>query len=168
VLYTPDANYYGPDSFQYTIHDGRGGQATATVTVTVNPINDPPTAVDDWASTPEETPVGIPVLSNDVDIDGNIVTSTLTRTDPLYGAVSGPDPKTGVLTYTPGKDYNGDDHFTYRVCDDGTPLPSACRITRCNTGGPIAAHTTCGNGRTPAPPTRPLSPPQSRPGFPLR
>src|SRR5439155_11836915 len=41
VTYTPDRNYSGPASFQYTISDGQGGSATATVTLTVAP-NQPP------------------------------------------------------------------------------------------------------------------------------
>ena len=42
VSFTPDANFYGTDSFTYTITDGNGGTDTATVNVTVTPVNDPP------------------------------------------------------------------------------------------------------------------------------
>jgi hypothetical protein len=42
VTYTPNANFFGSDSFTYTIDDGNGGTDTATVSVTVNPVNDPP------------------------------------------------------------------------------------------------------------------------------
>ncbi|NMC60925.1 MAG: tandem-95 repeat protein, partial [Candidatus Methanofastidiosa archaeon] len=51
--YTPDANYCGTDSFTYRAHDGLSYSNTATVTITVNCINDPPTAVDDTISTTE-------------------------------------------------------------------------------------------------------------------
>jgi hypothetical protein len=44
VLYTPTPDYNGTDSFSYTISDGNGGEDSATVTVTVIPVNDPPTA----------------------------------------------------------------------------------------------------------------------------
>ena len=44
VTYTPDADYNGPDSFTYTISDGNEGSDTATVSITVNPVNDPPVA----------------------------------------------------------------------------------------------------------------------------
>ncbi|UCD65415.1 MAG: VWA domain-containing protein, partial [Deltaproteobacteria bacterium] len=41
----------GQDSFTYEISDGQGGTDTATVTVTVDPVNDPPVAIDDSYST---------------------------------------------------------------------------------------------------------------------
>ncbi|KPJ58544.1 MAG: hypothetical protein AMJ46_14050, partial [Latescibacteria bacterium DG_63] len=65
VTYTPNANYHGTDSFIYEVSDGNGGTDTATVTVTVNPVNDPPVANDDTASTPEDTAILINVLAND-------------------------------------------------------------------------------------------------------
>src|SRR6056297_4186070 len=45
--YTPNPDYNGPDSFTYDISDGNGGTDTATVNITVNPVNDDPNAVDD-------------------------------------------------------------------------------------------------------------------------
>ncbi|HEY6743515.1 MAG TPA: tandem-95 repeat protein, partial [Lapillicoccus sp.] len=41
--YTPAANYNGPDSFIYQASDGHGGLTKATVSLTVTPVNDPPT-----------------------------------------------------------------------------------------------------------------------------
>jgi Big-like domain-containing protein len=43
VHYSPNLNFFGSDSFTYTIDDGHGGQSTATVNVTVNAVNDAPT-----------------------------------------------------------------------------------------------------------------------------
>ncbi|MGF1933493.1 MAG: VCBS domain-containing protein [Nostoc sp. ChiQUE02] len=40
LVYTPNANYNGNDSFTYTINDGKGGTATATVALTINSVND--------------------------------------------------------------------------------------------------------------------------------
>ena len=46
LTYTPNANFFGADSFTYTIADGNGGTATATVNVTVTNVNDPPIPLD--------------------------------------------------------------------------------------------------------------------------
>ena len=43
ITYSPDANYYGADSFTYTLNGG----STATVSITVTAVNDAPVAVDD-------------------------------------------------------------------------------------------------------------------------
>jgi large repetitive protein len=57
ITYTPNANFYGTDSFDYTISDGNGGTATASVAVTVNLVNSLPLAVDDSFMTDEDNPV---------------------------------------------------------------------------------------------------------------
>ncbi len=113
VLYTPDLNYYGADSFAYTVSDGKGGTDTATVSVTVTPVNDAPVAVDDSAVTNEDTAVQIAVLANDTDVDGDTLT-VASVTDPAHGTAvkSG----SGVL-YTPNAGYDGADSFTYTVSD---------------------------------------------------
>ena len=76
ITYTPAANYTGADSFSYTIGDGQGGSATATVSVTVTAANDAPVAVNDAATTAEDTAVTIAVLANDTDVDGDTLTVT--------------------------------------------------------------------------------------------
>jgi len=124
VFYTPDEDYEGTDTFQYTIHDGRGGQATGTVTVTITGVNDPPTAVDNWASTPEDQPVQIDVAANDTDIDGHPDPTTVEIViGPRSGTITNIHPDTGVITYRPNANWNGSDSFTYRIRDDGSPLP---------------------------------------------
>ena len=70
-------HYHGSDSFQYTLTDGQGGTATATVALTVNSVNDPPVAVDDFATTLEDMPVLIDVTANDTDPENNIDPSTV-------------------------------------------------------------------------------------------
>lgn len=42
LIYAPNANFAGTDTFTYVFGDGNGNTATATVTVTVTPVNDAP------------------------------------------------------------------------------------------------------------------------------
>jgi hypothetical protein len=115
VLYTPAAGFVGIDRFNYSISDGRGGIATATVTVTVAAIpNRPPVAVDDAATTSFAQPVTIAVLGNDSDPDGDPLTITAV-TAPLAGTavVSG-----NTIIYTPGAaGAPANDRFTYTISD---------------------------------------------------
>ncbi|UCG56449.1 MAG: tandem-95 repeat protein [Phycisphaerales bacterium] len=113
VRYTPDPDFYGVDTFTYTISDGRGGTDTATVTLTVTPVNDPPVAVDDAAVTDEDTQVTIDVLANDSDVDGDPLT-VQSITQPEHGATEIIE---GSVRYTPDPDFSGEDHFTYTIAD---------------------------------------------------
>jgi|GEM_PF-6576510 len=114
LTYTPSANYNGSDSFTYTISDGHGGTDTATVTVNVTPVNDAPDALDDAATTAEDTPVTISVLANDTDIENDPL-SVSSVTAPAKGSVV--INADGTITYTPNANFNGADSFTYTVSD---------------------------------------------------
>ncbi|MEZ5594499.1 MAG: cadherin-like domain-containing protein [Gammaproteobacteria bacterium] len=98
------------DSFDYTLADGQGGTDTATVTITINGVDDPPVAADDTASvTEDDLATTIDVLGNDTDVDGGPI-SIDSVTQPANGTVvitnAGAD-----LTYEPDPDY----------CNDSTP-----------------------------------------------
>ncbi|MCB9571896.1 MAG: tandem-95 repeat protein [Kofleriaceae bacterium] len=114
VTYTPDADYHGPDAFDYTVTDADGQASTATVTIDVTSVNDAPVAVDDATSTPTSTAVVVAVLDNDRDVDGDALTVTATTT-PGHGtvAINGD----GTVTYTPTASFEGTDTFTYTVSD---------------------------------------------------
>lgn len=114
VHYVPNSNYNGQDSFTYTINDGHGGIVTATVTITVTPVNDAPVANNDTASTPEDASVKIPVLGNDSDVDGDTI-SVSSTTSPSHGSVV--VNQDGTITYTPNANYNGVDSFQYTITD---------------------------------------------------
>ncbi len=114
LLYTPDSDFSGSDSFTYDIGDGNGGSDTATVNITVDPVNDPPDALDDSPTTNEDTSVNIDVLANDSDVDGDALTVT-GASNPLNGAVT-VNPDNSVI-YTPDANFNGSDSFTYTIND---------------------------------------------------
>ena len=111
--YTPDANYHGPDSFTYQATDGALSD-TATVTLTVASVNDPPTALNDGFNTNEDVPLIGYVLDNDSDIDGDALTATV-QTEPSHGTLD--LESDGLFTYTPDANYYGPDSFTYQVTD---------------------------------------------------
>src|SRR5439155_27230305 len=64
LIYTPAANYNGPDGFTFKANDGSLDSNTATVTITVTAVNDAPVANTDAATTAEDTAVTIAVLGN--------------------------------------------------------------------------------------------------------
>ncbi|MDQ3177983.1 MAG: tandem-95 repeat protein, partial [Actinomycetota bacterium] len=106
ATYTPALNYYGSDSFTYTATDAAGLSDTATVTITVRPVNDAPEAADRTVATDEDTP--LPITLAGTDIDGE--TPAITYTQPTNGSYDG-------TTYTPALNYNGSDSFTYTATD---------------------------------------------------
>ena len=113
IEYSPNANFHGTDTISYMVSDGHGGFSTATVSVTVTPVNDGPVANADSVSTTEDMPVTIVVLGNDNDIDGDTLS--------VIGASAGngivavnPD---GTITYTPNANFNGTDIITYTISD---------------------------------------------------
>ncbi|MBY5932820.1 tandem-95 repeat protein [Tateyamaria omphalii] len=113
ITFEPNPNFNGPTTITYTVSDGNGGEDTATVNVTVNPINDGPVANDDTAEVDEDGSVDIPVLANDTDADGD----TLEVTD-----ASSPDGEVtinadGTITFEPNENFNGPTTITYTVSD---------------------------------------------------
>lgn len=112
--YYPNLDFYGIDTFTYAANDGTSLSNTATVTITVDPVNDPPAAVDDNASTPQDTSVGINVLANDNDPDGDLL-DVVSVSQPASGsAVINTD---DTITYTPDVGFSGTDTFDYEITD---------------------------------------------------
>ena len=128
--YTPAANYNGPDTFTYHASDGSAQSNPATVTITVTPVSDPPTATNDTYSTAEDTPLTVPapgVLGNDSDLDSSTLTAAVVA-GPAHGSLT--LNANGAFTYTPAANYNGPDTFTYRASDGSlTSDPATVTIT---------------------------------------
>ena len=75
--YAPPLNTNGAVNFTYQVSDGKGGTDTATVTINVTPVNDPPVAGDDSFTTKEDTTLNSKVSTNDIDVDGDTLTYSL-------------------------------------------------------------------------------------------
>lgn len=117
--YQPNANFASTDSFTYVANNGTDSSNEATVTLTVNPINDAPTASDDSYTISEDSALVIVapgVIDNDSDVDGDSLSSLIdTSTNDGILVLS----SDGSFTYTPNANFVGSDSFTYHV-NDGT------------------------------------------------
>jgi VCBS repeat-containing protein len=122
--YTPNANYFGPDSFTYEVFDGTAFSAPATVTITVTPVNDAPVASPAAVAASEDTPLnGTLPAATDADLDALTYAKV---SDPANGTVV--VNADGSYTYTPNPDFNGVDSFTYRV-NDGSLDSAVATVT---------------------------------------
>ncbi len=137
VTYTPAANYHGSDSFTYTISDGVGGTATATVAITVTPVNDEPVAVADALGATEDSAATLDVVANDTDLDGDVL-AVASVTAPAHGSASFDGSQ---VTYTPAANYHGGDSFTYAVTDGagGTATATVTVTVASVNDAPVAA-----------------------------
>ena len=113
LTYTPAANYNGADSFTFKVNDGSGDSNIATVSITVNSVNDAPIANGQSVTTNEDTPKAITLTGSDVD--GDPLTFSIVS-GPAHGTLSGAPPN---VTYTPASNYHGSDSFTFKA-NDGT------------------------------------------------
>ncbi|KHT65442.1 hypothetical protein RJ45_01320, partial [Photobacterium gaetbulicola] len=99
------------------VSDGTETVSLAAFNLEVVNVNDAPVSVDDIAETNEDESVLIDILSNDYDIDQNLVVSSVSiETAPEHGTAQF-DTGTGKVTYQPENDFNGTDIFSYRVKD---------------------------------------------------
>lgn len=116
VSYTPHANYSGPDSFTFKATYGAASSAEATVSITVTPVNDAPSAQPDAATTFKNTAVNVNVLANDVDVDGDqLSVASVTSAANGTAAVTGGGV---VINYRPRNNgFTGTDSFSYTVSD---------------------------------------------------
>ncbi|MBK9071549.1 MAG: tandem-95 repeat protein [Myxococcales bacterium] len=115
---TPQENYFGTMTFTYTIADGLGGQASATVTVTVSPVNDAP-EITSLAPNPATEATGYTYTPARVDIDGPAQNWSVGAGDTCGGAV---DAGTGEYTFTPaGPTPPASCTVSVQICDGGTP-----------------------------------------------
>jgi VCBS repeat-containing protein len=121
--YTPEADFNGADSFTFTANDGTASSNTATISLTVNPVNDAPVAQDGSNSGNEDTAITGTLVATDVDSPS--LTYAL-GAQAAHGTVAvNPD---GSYTYTPEADFNGADSFTF-TANDGAASSNTATIS---------------------------------------
>jgi hypothetical protein len=124
VVYTPNANYNGPDSFVFKTSDGSLDSSPATVSLDVTPVNDVPTAHDDHSpSTMENAPpitIDLRPLVSDVETSNAHLTYTIVS-GPSHGVLQEISGANGTFSYRSNLNYSGSDSFTYKVTDRGDP-----------------------------------------------
>src|SRR5262245_2038633 len=134
--YTPDANFNGADSFTYSANDGWSNSPVATVSITVNAVNDAPVAVDGAVQMAEDAQAGGQVSASDVD--GDSLTYSLVN-GPAHGSVV--LNSDGSFNYNTAANYRGGDSFTYLANDgsvDSNVATVSITITPVN-DAPVAA-----------------------------
>ncbi|WP_041523840.1 retention module-containing protein, partial [Gilvimarinus agarilyticus] len=136
--YTPGDNYNGPDSFNVVVTDSTGASDSATVQLSVTPVNDAPNAVDDGPlATFVDTTVTGNALDNDTDLEGDtleVVGFSVDGSDAVFApgdeillgdaGVFGIGPN-GDFYFTPNDGYSGSVPEVSYTVSDGAATDSA-------------------------------------------
>ena len=118
-VYQPSPDFNGTDTFSYRAFDGELYSETVTVTINVKAVEDAPIAKAESYELFEDDSLSVEapgVLANDSDADGDSLTAGLVSF-PAHGDLTFRED--GSIDYTPYRDYNGLDSFTYQVSDGG-------------------------------------------------
>ena len=128
LQYSPEPDFFGEDSLTYFVEDSLGRVSQADVLITVTPVNDPPTAVDDlFELAPNNRDVLLDVLANDSsapDPDTETLTIIATSNTAVEGSVVTISGDGQSVFYTPAPGFDGTDSFVYTV-SDGDALAQA-------------------------------------------
>lgn len=124
ALYTPAANFFGTDSFTFRARDTTGAYSNvATINITVNGVNDPPTATVQSVYVPRNGSGTINLQG--ADADGDALTCAVV-TGPGHGSAT--EGSECVVTYRPTRLYSGADSFTFTV-SDGRATSAAATVS---------------------------------------
>ncbi len=118
--YTPGHDLFGSDSFTFNVSDGSTTLDTATVNVTINPVNDPPVANSTSISVTENTSYTGQLSATDTE--SNSLTYTLVA-QAAKGTVN--ITASGQFSYIPQQNTSGSDSFAFRVSDGSSTSNTA-------------------------------------------
>jgi len=155
ATYTPEQNYNGSDTFTYKANDGIADSNVATVTITIVPVNDPPTPNPFTVISPEDTAVIVSGWSmTDVDV-GDSMASVRICSLPAHGVLKLMGNTIGLqdiypcnfgdLTFTPDTNWNGTTTFSYDISDgqsfSGHPATVTIHVAPVNDANPFIERT---------------------------
>ena len=144
ITYTPDGNFNGLDSFVYTVTDKAGDSDTGKISLTINAVNDAPETNPDADVIDEDTSITMDVAGNDEDVDTDDLLNAVPQSAPTLFSVGGAEHGTvkmegGKAVYTPNKDYNGTDSFTYQISDGTLKASGTVSLTIRQVNDPVDA-----------------------------
>ncbi|MES2191634.1 MAG: cadherin-like domain-containing protein [Pseudomonadota bacterium] len=122
IRFIPDADYFGPALFTYTVSDGSGGFSVSTATLDIAPVNDAPRLLAESLTLDEDTQAHFSIaslLANDADVDNahnelTITSAVMEVASTSNGSVS---ISNGQIIFTPTLNFNGQAGFSYTVSD---------------------------------------------------
>lgn len=129
IRYTPNPDFFGLDSFFYTVCNFRGECQEAMVTLIVHAINDAPTAVNDLDTVFEDSWIDLDVMKNDGDLADNAPLGDFDEIQiveyPRHGSLT---VENKHVRYQPYPNYFGNDYFRYYICDESLCDTAMARI----------------------------------------
>lgn len=144
VSFTPSTDFNGTSTFTYRVSDSEGIQQTATVTVEIDSVNDPPTGVEDDLSVDQDSGNNfLNVLSNDSALPDTgetlrVVGLTPSNTTGKGATISVAPDGVGVF-YEPADGFSGSDSFTYTLSDGTAEREVNVNVTVVNPDNPPTA-----------------------------
>lgn len=136
VSYTPSPNFFGRDSFSFSVGNGGGNTSQATISITVNSVNDAPVANSQTLAVAYNTATAIILTGSDVE--GNTLYYSVLSSPP-GGTLSGTPPN---LTFTPAIGWSGTTSFNFKVNDGALDSASATVTIVVNGPGSVPASPT--------------------------
>ncbi|HCF3016986.1 TPA: tandem-95 repeat protein [Pseudomonas aeruginosa] len=125
LTFTPAKDWNGTTTLTYRARDSKGANSnTATITITVRPVNDAPIASNRTLTVAEDTAGTVTLLATDVDGDA-LTYSLVTAPNSAHGTVTISGDK---ATFTPRPNWNGTTTFTYRA-NDGKANSNTATVT---------------------------------------